>query len=518
MSSSGHRANGRLTDSQDRTDSGMDRRDFVRTAGGILVSSSLAPYLAGCKSIAPKGTGKGTISVMIDGFPTGATNAGTIAAVGTSGANAGQTIDVPLPAPSAGTSKGSAPADVGVYDVTYQPPSNTMLTTGEQATQAGVKVGESATTPLTWSLAAPTANAGTLGVSVTGFDAGATDPGTVTAVGTAGAASGQKITVSLPVPNAGSSSTQASVPTGTYDVTYTPPSGANLATGQQATHAGVTISSGQTSSEEWQLQTTITSSPGGILFHSDWATATGTSNAALDDTNKVQPWNTAPLTAANPSVIAAAAYFTAGFANCFKAPVINGGSGGKAASVHDKNVWAAPTAGSDLFYRAYLYADWPTAETSLAFGGHHPWESGPGSVNWSFKFGHTQGSDNLVLYFATSTAHDLARIHTPLTFRTEYRIELHAHILSATSYTAEIQIYDASGNLIRQTSDFDMVNQSGLTLDQVVLAASSYSQWQLMAIGTNGVGNFNATQNDANLWGGVCVRNDTWCGPYANGV
>lgn len=494
----------------------IDRRVFVRTAGGILVSTSLAPYLVGCGSTTPPpaGSGKGNVTITVSGFADGATAAGSIKAKGTSGVNAGKSQTIPLSAPASGVSNGSANVDIGKYDVTYSQPAGYQLASGQKATKTGVSVTDGGTTPLTWKVEL---TSGTLAAAITGFKAGATDPGTLSAVGTSGADQGQTFDVPLSAPNAGASSGKLSLHVGTFDVTYTPPADHVLLTGEAGTQKGVAITDGGTTNVTWQVE--VPTVPGGVVFHSDWSTGSGTGAGAVEDTNQTPHW-TSYLADSPPSVVSASGIFTAGFANCFKAVIADN----KASSVQIAGQWNQPALGSDLYYRAYLYADMATAEVTCPSGGNHPFSAGPGKDNWALHWGHTNGSDDLYLWWETYGNGTIGtfscKLGTPLSFRTEYRIEIHCHIVDATTFTAEIRIYDASGTLVRTETDFTQVDIGGgsFTSDRQQGAQGGLAQWQDLAIGFNGASPWPVTMNPANYWGGVCVRTDNWCGAYSGGV
>src|SRR5690606_38352033 len=89
----------------------------------------------------------------------------------------------------------------------------------------------------------------------------------------------------------GSGSAQANVPAGTYSVTYTAPSGYQLASGQSNPRT-ITVTANNTTTTTFQVQTSGGGGGGGgtpgVLFFSDWRNQQGNSETALSDGGK---WN-----------------------------------------------------------------------------------------------------------------------------------------------------------------------------------------------------------------------------------
>jgi len=96
----------------------IDRRAFVRTAGGLFVSASM-----GCGGAeGPTGTATGSVQVNITGLAPGALSGGTVTITQAGAAP----LTVPIP-PGGGTKDG---IPVGVYTVSYKPPDGYIVSPG----------------------------------------------------------------------------------------------------------------------------------------------------------------------------------------------------------------------------------------------------------------------------------------------------------------------------------------------------------------------------------------------------
>lgn len=160
----------------------------------------------------------GAIQVVVTGL-TGAAG-GTAVAQRTDAAAAPRVI----PVPASGTALGTA-IPVGVYSVSYTPPTG-FLDASAANPVAGLSVATGATATAGFAVSvAP----GSIRVVVTGI-AGATLGGQVSAIRTDN--TGNTFTIDLETPTSGQSTGDiTNVPAGNYNVTYTPPSGYQLAAG-----------------------------------------------------------------------------------------------------------------------------------------------------------------------------------------------------------------------------------------------------------------------------------------------
>ena len=272
----------------------------------------------------------------------------------------------------------------------------------------------------------------------------------------------------------------------------------------------------------------------GILFNSDWSTATGSSMTALQDGGK---WNSYCGGAAlNLTVVPATGIFNSGFANTLRAFV-----DGTCNTVQLYNGWPNPTVNESLYFRTYLYIDIPNVEIDHSAAGNHPFEQRDPNDNiaWAIEWNNTQGSD----YVGLSMNHGTSTINSPygkpawfgpviIKKRTPYRIEFELTKKAGTNFTINaMRIYNAtSGVLIYNTSDFPAYGggYTGPTepISYFTWTAPTNASLVGLTSGTNGPidnGLWGSTINESQYpiyfyWAADCVRNDTWCGPYSNGV
>lgn len=263
----------------------------------------------------------------------------------------------------------------------------------------------------------------------------------------------------------------------------------------------------------------------GVLFHSDWSTALGNTNAALLDTDKAIPWQATANPADHLHVVAAAAYFpTAGFANCLVAQLQDNVT----ASVAVNFGGAGPAVGGSRYWRAYLYVDYPDATSSYVGGGNHPTADYCGGCGdsesnrlWVMHLAHSQGSSKVDLYFqmegGQGPPYDIGSV---LSARTPYRIEVKATKATASTYTMDVRVYAESGTTPLYTgSDFiaRYGTKNAMTAATFTLPASP--SWSSFVVGTNGVTGWpGAGETISHVWGGACVCANDWCGPYRNGT
>lgn len=206
----------------------MDRRNFVRTAGGLLVLSGL-----GCG--VTDGTPIGFIEVTVTGLTPGASSAGVVVATPQKG---GQTETITIPPEGVERRE----VNSGTYAIVYTAPSGHVLAPGT-IIPAFITVDPGETTPILLALTA-VAQSGTLAITVTGLAAGASSGGSALITPSAGGAA-----TTLDIGGTGLASAQFS--TGQYTVAYTAPSGYTLTSG--TTPQTVTITTNQTTTIQFGL-------------------------------------------------------------------------------------------------------------------------------------------------------------------------------------------------------------------------------------------------------------------------
>jgi len=217
----------------------------------------------------------GTIRVTVSGLATGAASGGSASILRT---DIGGQTPATLNIPAAGSA--DLPVPAGTYQITYSAPSGYQLAAGQvNPRNATINAGAGVTAAFTVTATQQTGN-GTMRLSVSGLASGATAGGSVSIQRTDAAAAPTTT-------NIGATATDVPLPAGTYSVTYTLPSGYQLAAGQSNPRTGVTITNGQTTSVGFAVSQTAPGTPQ-IVFFSDFRTALGTSQAAVTDGGK---WN-----------------------------------------------------------------------------------------------------------------------------------------------------------------------------------------------------------------------------------
>ena len=181
----------------------IDRRAFVATTGGILVSAGAFAACSGDPSTL------GTVKVTITGLPGGLANAGT--AIVTRTDISGQD-PLNLEVPAVGTGQADVPA--GTYHVIYTPPAGYQVNGNNEF---DVEIRAQETTEVNITVQAVAAQQGTIHIVVTGMGGSAVNAGSAVIHRTDQAASD----INVPIPLAGIANTVVGV--GTYSVTYTPP-------------------------------------------------------------------------------------------------------------------------------------------------------------------------------------------------------------------------------------------------------------------------------------------------------
>jgi hypothetical protein len=196
-----------------RKDTAIDRRQFVRTTGGIIATAGLGAACGGGGD-GPVDNGPvetGFLQAIITGLDPSATSGGTVTGSLTDGSE--PPVTVPLPA--SGTSP-QVEVPVGTYTLDYAPPANHAIAPGQINPQI-VTVDKDEVQQVTWAVVVAES---TVRVQVTGLQAGATSGGSASILRTD---IPDQSPVNVQVPIAGTVDTGVTV--GTYQVTYTPPSG-----------------------------------------------------------------------------------------------------------------------------------------------------------------------------------------------------------------------------------------------------------------------------------------------------
>lgn len=258
----------------------------------------------------------------------------------------------------------------------------------------------------------------------------------------------------------------------------------------------------------------------GILFQSDWSTATGTSDAALLDTGKAVPWSIKVTGGGNNQV--AAAPGTAPFTNALKVEhkPVPGNPG--FAWVECENVWAAPSVGNSLYLRHYFYNDIPDSEGTVGQNSNHPLETrleGIGAAGVSFNFAWTNNGTWPIKLFTSNgspnnrwTFQSSAGVEVQFTKSVWYRFEFQWQKLSGTdNWGFDGRIYNQDNSQVSgawRMEDSPYTAMAGQTIN--VPDMDTYCRY--WRAGINGGSDVSASRY--HYIGGVMVRSDTWCGAY----
>ena len=461
---------------------------FVRGVGSILTIGMLlvVSLLSACDGEVPLAeTPRGTLRLIVTGHSPSLANAGEAR-------YASGSIDLVVPIPVAGMLEQLAP--VGTYQITYTPPSGYTLASGQQS-QRNVTITAGASTEVTFALVAPQAPTGVVRVTVTGLTSPASVGGSalIERTDVTGQAS-----ASVNVPGSGSVDQQ--VLTGTYRVTYTPPAGYQLASGQPNPRTGIAVTQGNTTTASFHVQASSGGGGGGggpttgqVLFFSDWRTQIGNTEAAISDGGKCNSMSASA--SQNGSIIDAPAGFSTHKAL-------------RVASTGARDGWLAPTIttlgevpiGGTRNYR------WEHAfhEPALSDAGQHPIQDGGsasssnwylstvngggnlGPGQWALEWGFW-GNSNWNVGEYVLGARDGQYI--PLTKGVVYRIEIQIVRVSATQFRFHSWIHDSAGNLLYDDDDFHARDASASLADNPLQSMNIPANATNFLIGLNGIAN-----------------------------
>jgi hypothetical protein len=462
----------------------------------------------------PPPPGKATLDIKVSGL-TGASSGGTVSGQKTS--DPSYKLALNLPNPTGDIAEGNLPGvDPASYDITYSPPGLYQVVQG--TVTVVVAADEIKQVPFTCQFIVVN---GAVHVVTTGLT-GASSGGTVSArkIDNTGVTFG----LNMPLPVAGTSSGDLSgMPPASYNVIYSPPPGFQLVNAGSSPVV-VAVTAGNIGAANFACQAIVI--PGGVVFVSDWSTATGATAAALQDTGKTTPWNTLVNSNNLLNVVSASGLgFPAGMTNVLEVTHRVGGQA--SAHVAASSLWALPALNQSLFFRVYLRNAIANAEGNLDLNSHHPMEVGTGGFStedWEWTYG-SQNDGTFPIKFAClnplTNAHKTRwclgaggtttnRLNKNATYRLEWKLTKTA----TNTYTLDIRIYDSSGTLVwhsgnifgAQTGDPALsASGGGIVMTDAVLGT--------MQLGTNG-GSWNLGVVQHSYWGGLMVRSDNWCGPY----
>ena len=270
----------------------------------------------------------------------------------------------------------------------------------------------------------------------------------------------------------------------------------------------------------------------GVLFSSDWSNSTGVNSpTAVRDGIK---WDGECCDAnVNNGVVTAASL---GITDWPTANLYYVGSESGQAAIRTHQVWKDSLgnvgSGTQRYYRYYARVPYGDTHGAATTGNsEHGVESGQSSSSLSDSFAFFRVPRNDGTWFPGWTAYitnwrwvaDNLNLNKSKT----YRLEWHVNFTSTSAYNVEIRIYNSSNSLIADESDFHLraPADNATTLEGFIHpwnSATDTAFWDLITMGTNGPSsNFplaNLIDEDLFYHGAVCIRNDTWCGPYSGGI
>ena len=448
----------------------------------------------------------GTITVAISGL----TGAGTSSAVAQRTDAPGAAIPITVSAQGTGSASG---VPTGVYSVTYSAPSGFTVSGSNPVT--GVQVGLGTAGPAAFTVVPATSPTGSVHVTVTGLTGSATG-GSVSARRSDN--TGDTFTSPLSTPVSGSSSTDlTAMPAGTYNVTYTAPSGFRTTAATQNPQSA-TVTGGGTANVTFATE--AIPAGGAIRFQSDWANvAVGSSSDSIRDGGK---WNLVggfghevALTTGLNFPTAKACKFVAHRSNSGFALLRTTGM-------------PVPPVGSTRYYRWYVRMTFPDA---LVGNGDHPWQDGNAVSDCNYIVGVHYGSDvgaarngqwqiGATFIGNTNGAFD----NGPwLNKNQTYRVEVALQRLSTTTYDFSMRVYDSSNNLLFDDDDFPADFGGGNLATRGPWTFRNVNNLDGFNCGTNDfetAGNdFWTTTFDYGYQGCFAIGDDTgWLGPYGSGT
>lgn len=272
----------------------------------------------------------------------------------------------------------------------------------------------------------------------------------------------------------------------------------------------------------------------GVLFSSDWSTATGTSDDALRDTDKQIPWSERWGGNGSLTVVSASGRgFPSGMQNVLRVTQYQQDFDWVMAN----NLWNLPPVGGSLAFRIYIRNEIADAQgdKGTVYASHHPIESTgvDGSLTgayYAWHFGsYSDGTFPLLFSMAQPTfpfngwtfgapAYDHGgRDYDPAPFdkNTTYRLEWKFTRTGSSRYALDMRVYGAGDQtLLYDRSSIYAWTGNGQTLETSGTGLDIDDSRMLdMRLGTNG-GGWTFTSPQYVYWGGFAVCADDWCGPY----
>lgn len=263
--------------------------------------------------------------------------------------------------------------------------------------------------------------------------------------------------------------------------------------------------------------------PADAVFFSDWLTATGSSDAAILDTDKTVAWENVRGNAGSNVVSSSGLDFPT--TNVYQASAIwrpaNPGASQTGPDIDSSLSGAIPAIGDSIFYRVYLRIGTPDA-----YGGDqtsHPYGDGPGggdNTNWQLQIiTATNGTWRLDIQVRATAFPNTQWAGPTLNKNQTYRLEHQIHRLGTLTCHLHVRVYDSSDVLIATDADFDNRNSTANLASNPTLDLNNVNFFTGIKVGLNGLSS--GVESDfpfvATTYGAVAMRTDDWCGSFAGG-
>ncbi len=217
---------------------------LARAANSLLVALGVVVVAGlGCDSTsALAASGTLTVKILGLGANPAPANGGSVSVIAS---DLSGNVAFPGTLPDSGRASATVPA--GDYTITYTPPNGYLLASGQAATQTAHVTG-AASTEVDFQVVASSTPTGTLTIQVTGLGDSATSGGSAAVLRTD---VGGQTAQTFPIPANGS--INLTVVAGTYRITYTAPSGYNVASGVTNPVNGKAVSAGGTATASFAV-------------------------------------------------------------------------------------------------------------------------------------------------------------------------------------------------------------------------------------------------------------------------
>ena len=280
---------------------------------------------------------------------------------------------------------------------------------------------------------------------------------------------------------------------------------------------------------------TVTAQTTTLVFASQWDTTTGDTNAAVRDTSASTPWEIRVGGAGNGASVVNAASdgvdTNCPTTNALRVDLVYVGGAVQNMDTDEvmmlptSGAWPTPAVGESVWFRVYKRVVYPHVADPDALGNNnHCIEQASGSGNsWSWNFNTASGGWNpsFNVWVAGTPTRFLLGGASPIYLSRDawYRLEWRIQRTDTNLREHEIRIYNGSGTLVYDETDFATSGGTGLSGYSAAFGTNGVAGLDALALGTNGPHVVGATQGASPAWyfaaTGVSVSD--WCGPYSSG-